>query len=211
MEHYESESVYPAREPSGNEREKVRIESGHLVLLDQFFLVNQGVTQEDGAAPSEMTTDSYLKSASGVLLPLATGTYSIYRDPVRRIVLVYPEGRSIDLRPIPPNAVEGVPEAPLADGQTRISIERVLSEVNTREAVGTVVIETRAVALIDESFLANAEQRTKYTNLFRSGDRKEARDYLRSIGGAVRYGFNQGSDNLNVYTFGDSTVLLKAA
>ena len=213
MEHYESESVYPSREPSGNEREKLKIESGSVLLVDQFFLVNQAVTPEAEGSSQATSPADFLKRTSGLLISLTPGTYSIYRDPVRRIILVYPEGRSIDLRPLPPGASEREAEdhSGSAEGQTRISLERVLLDAQSRDPRGTVLVETRALALIDQAFLDDAVQRGRYTELFRSGDRKEARDYLRSIGGAVRYGFDRGADTMSVYALFDGNVLLLKA
>lgn len=168
---------------SGNKRERIAIESGNLVLIDQFMLANPQfitrLTEVVDAEPSQK--DSIVKDFGGTVVALEPGTYRIDRDPFKFLIFIHPEGAEIE------NADEMTSEA--------------------SECSGEVFVDTRCLAMIDRELLDDSELLTKYQQLWFSGQDKACRDLLRDNGGAVRYGFQRYGDELLVNRIPDSDVV----
>lgn len=167
---------------SGNLRERIAVESGHLVMIDQFMLANQQfisaiqeVIDED---PSKK--DEIVKRFGGSVIDLDPGTYRIARDPFKFTIVVHPEDAEFD--------------------QESLDKESSSSE-------GKVYVDTRCLAMIDRELLDDSELLVKYQELWFAGQDKACRDLLRDNGGAVRYGFNRHGDELGVHKVDDCVCL----
>ncbi len=167
---------------AGNKRERISIESGYLVFIDQFMLANPQFIDRlksvlDESAESK---DALVKDFGGSVVNLTPGTYRIDRDPFESTILVHQEGERPD--------TQGFDKA-------------------TAQRVGEVVIDTRCVAMIDRELLDDTSLLEKYQQLWFSGQDKACRDLLRDNGGAVRYGFQRNGDELSILTISDATAV----
>ena len=177
----------PRRNPSqasesGNKRERIAIESGYLVLIDQFMLANpQFLTQFAELLDADpQDKDDLIAKFGGVVIELEPGTYRIERDPFKYSIIIHPESEEPET-------------ASLHD--------------EASEAQGHVFVDTRCLAMIDRELLDDNGLLEKYQQLWFSGQDKACRDLLRDNGGAVRYGFNRYGDELGVYTIPDEPVV----
>lgn len=156
---------------TGNQRERIAVESGSLVMIDQFMLANPEFVE----AYAEIVDEPLAKKVSliqrfgGLVVDVAPGTYRIDRDPYRYSIVIHPEH------------IQGA-DASIEDG----------------EAAGTLYINTRCLAMIDRELLDDTSLLEKYQHLWFGGKDKACRDLLRDNGGAVRYGFSRYSDDLSV-------------
>lgn len=167
---------------SGNKRERIAVESGHLVLIDQFMLANPQLIEKLETVidrdPAEK--DEIIREYGGVVASLPPGTYRIERDPFALSIIVHPEGYS-------PNP-EGLHE-------------------RATEGLGHVFVDTRCLAMVDRELLDDGSLLEKYQQLWNTGQDKACRDLLRDNGGAVRYGFGRYGDELAVYFEPEDGVL----
>jgi len=159
---------------SGNQRERIAIESGDLVLIDQFMLANPQFIEKMAAAVDEdaAVKNDVIKEYGGKVISVTRGTYRIERDPFAYTIVVHPEGDSIE-------AAELVKDA-------------------TAE-LGDVNIDTRCLAMLDRELLDDTSLLERYQQLWFGGQDKACRDLLRDNGGAVRYGFRRDGDELAVF------------
>ncbi len=168
---------------SGNRRERIAVESGYLVLIDQFMLANKQfsdkVLEVIDEEPNEK--NAIIKSYGGTVVELEPGTYRIDRDPYAYTIVIHADGERVDSK-------EAVDEA---------------GEKN----VGSVYVDTRCLAMFDRELLDDSALLDKYRSLWASGDEKACRDLLRDNGGAVRYGFSRYGDELGVYSLEDQDVV----
>lgn len=167
---------------SGNKRERIAVESGHLVFIDQFMLANPQfidrlLTVID-ASPEEK--DKLIEDYGGCVVEVEPGTYRIERDPFAFSIVVHPEGYEAD--------PEALPE--------RATASR-----------GHVFVDTRCLAMVDRELLDDSSLLQKYQELWFAGEDKACRDLLRDNGGAVRYGFQREGDELGIYTIPDENVI----
>jgi hypothetical protein len=160
---------------SGNQRERIAIESGALVFIDQFMLANPQFIERLVKLIDEgpEAKNALIKDYGGSIVELEPGTYRIERDPFAYSIIVHPEGATPD-----PKAI---------------------SRDNT-QSQGHVLVDTRCVAMIDRELLDDTSLLEKYQQLWFSGQDKACRDLIRDNGGAVRYGFNRYGDELGIYT-----------
>ncbi len=167
---------------SGNERERIAVESGHLVFIDQFMLANpqfiEKLNRLIDAAPEEK--DQLIRDYGGNVVELEPGTYKIERDPYAYSIVIHQEGL--------------VPE------------EGGYNKENTQQ-LGTVYVDTRCLAMVDRELLDDGGLLEKYQQLWFSGQDKACRDLLRDNGGAVRYGFQRYGDELGVYRVQNQDVV----
>ena len=167
---------------SGNKRERIVIESGFLVLIDQFMLANP----QFGARLLEMidaepeTKDALIESYGGTVVELTPDTYRIERDPYAFTIVIHPDGSDVDTSELSSTA---------SDEQ------------------GNVFVDTRCLAMIDRELLDDSALLEKYQQLWFSGQEKACRDLLRDNGGAVRYGFHRFGDELGVYQIPEEDVV----
>lgn len=169
---------------SGNKRERIAVESGSLILIDQFMLANpqfiEGYSKiiDEGAEEK----NQFINHFGGQVVDLTPGTYKIERDPFKFSIIVHKEGDEIE--------------------------KDEMSEKATSN-IGAVFVDTRCIAMIDRELLDDGALLEKYQQLWFSGQDKACRDLLRDNGGAVRYGFSRNSDELGVYTVpGEDVVCL---
>lgn len=169
---------------SGNQRERIAIESGDLVLIDQFMLANPQFIERMAKVIDEDTEvkNEVIRDYGGKVITVTRGTYRIERDPFAYTIVVHPEGES-------PRASDIVKDA--------------------TESHGEVNIDTRCLAMLDRELLDDNTLLEKYQQLWFSGQDKACRDLLRDNGGAVRYGFRRDGDELGVYQVpGEDVVCL---
>jgi hypothetical protein len=159
---------------SGNQRERISIESGDLVLIDQFMLANGQFIEKMASIIDEGSDvkNQVIRDYGGKVISVARGTYRIERDPFAYTIVVHPEGDSL-------GSAEAVKDA--------------------TELLGEVSIDTRCLAMLDRELLDDNSLLERYQQLWFSGQDKTARDLLRDNGGAVRYGFRRDGDELGVY------------
>ena len=167
---------------SGNKRERVAVESGFLVVIDQFMLANPQLI----AALSE-TVDASLEKKDAIIarfggctVEVAPGTYRIERDPFALSIIIHLEGEAV-------------------------RIEDVTSKVAEKQ--GELFVDTRCLAMIDRELLDDTALLEKYQQLWFSGQDKACRDLIRDNGGAVRYGFQRTGDELIVSRLAGQNVV----
>jgi len=159
---------------SGNQRERIAIESGDLVLIDQFMLANPQFIEKMSAIVDESADikNDLIKEYGGKVIPVTCGTYRIERDPFAYTIVVHPESES--------------PESP----------EIVKDATDT---IGEINVDTRCLAMLDRELLDDTSLLERYQQLWFSGQDKACRDLLRDNGGAVRYGFRRDGDELGIF------------
>lgn len=160
---------------SGNQRERIAVESGQLVFIDQFMLANpqflekiKELVDQDASCKDQIVCDF-----GGAVVPMDPGTYKIERDPFALSILIHKEGVDFDA------------ETLVADDKNR---------------VGEVLVDTRCVAMIDRELLDDTALLEKYQQLWFAGQDKACRDLIRDNGGAVRYGFQRLGDELEIFS-----------
>lgn len=159
---------------SGNQRERIAIESGDLVLIDQFMLANPQFIEKITKVVDEDTSvkNDIIREYGGKVISVARGTYRIERDPFAYTIVVHPEGDAVE-------AAELVRDA--------------------TEQLGELNIDTRCLAMLDRELLDDGTLLERYQQLWFDGQDKACRDLLRDNGGAVRYGFRRDGDELAVF------------
>ncbi len=167
---------------SGNQRERIAIESGHLVLIDQFMLANPQFIDRLAEIIDEdpEVKDELIRKYGGTVVELNVGTYKIKRDPYAYTIVIHQDE---------------IPES-----------KEELREMAS-EQQGCTYIDTRCLAMIDRELLDDTALLEKYQQLWFGGHEKACRDLIRDNGGAVRYGFRRFGDELGVYTIPDEDVV----
>lgn len=159
---------------SGNQRERIAVESGSLVFIDQFMLANPQFLDKirEVVDQDPVSKDMVVSDFGGIVVSLEPGTYKIERDPYALSIVVHQEGAELDTE----------------------SLDR-----ETTDHVGDVFVDTRCVAMIDRELLDDTGLLEKYQQLWFTGQDKACRDLIRDNGGAVRYGFQRLGDELSIY------------
>jgi hypothetical protein len=159
---------------SGNQRERIAVESGDLVLIDQFMLANPQFIEKMAAIVDESADvkSNLIEEYGGRVISVTCGTYRIERDPFAYTIVVHPEGDSTE-------APEVVKDA--------------------TETLGEINVDTRCLAMLDRELLDDTSLLERYQQLWFSGQDKACRDLLRDNGGAVRYGFRRDGDELGIF------------
>jgi hypothetical protein len=167
---------------SGNKRERIAIESGALVILDQFMLANPQFIERVKAVINEApeAKDMVIQDYGGIVVDIEPGTYKIERDPFAFSIVIHPEGSTLDTKELTKDSTE---------------------------SRGQVFIDTRCVAMIDRELLDDTSLLEKYQQLWFGGQDKACRDLIRDNGGAVRYGFNRYGDELGIFVKSDEDVV----
>lgn len=160
---------------SGNQRERIAVESGSMVFIDQFMLANPQFIEKIKSVIDEdpSSKDSIVADFGGAVVNLEPGTYRIERDPFALSIIIHREG-------------------------LEIAEESFAKE--EQKKIGDVFVDTRCVAMIDRELLDDAALLDKYQQLWFSGQDKACRDLIRDNGGAVRYGFQRLGDELEIFT-----------
>ncbi len=167
---------------SGNQRERIAVESGQLVFIDQFMLANpqfiekiKEVVDQDSSRKDEIVCDF-----GGAVVPMEPGTYKIERDPFALSILIHKEGVDFDSESL---------------------------DKSDNSKVGEVLVDTRCVAMIDRELLDDTALLEKYQQLWFAGQDKACRDLIRDNGGAVRYGFQRLGDELEIFSKDQGNVI----
>jgi len=164
---------------SGNANERLRITSGEAVLLDQFMMGNAQFGERlRSSGDVHMAVVEY----GGTIVPLAPGDYGVHRDPREMCMVIHLPHELEDYQSGESGAVDF---AALRDGA---------------ESKGRVFVDTRCLVMIDRDRLSDGEFLSKFVEMRGQGADKEARDFVRTSGGAVRYGFSRLGDELGVYS-----------
>lgn len=168
---------------SGNKRERISIESGNLVVIDQFMLANPQFLDQLSNIIDEAPEkkDDLVRHFGGEVVEVEPGTYRIERDPFGCSIVVHPDEYQVES-----DKLESIRE----------------------NEQGVVFIDTRCLAMIDRELLDDNVLLEKYQQLWFAGDEKACRDLLRDNGGAVRYGFNRTGDELSLYYSSSENLLL---
>ncbi|MBX7139030.1 MAG: hypothetical protein K1X83_13735 [Oligoflexia bacterium] len=167
---------------SGNQRERIAIESGVLVLIDQFMLANPQFIDRLKSIIDEGpdAKDKVIRDYGGIVVEVSPDRYRIERDPYAYSIVVHPEGDEPESEEIQQLATDGK---------------------------GTVFVDTRCLAMIDRELLDDSSLLDKYKQLWFSGQDKACRDLIRDNGGAVRYGFSRAGDELGVYVIPGQNIV----
>lgn len=167
---------------SGNQRERIAVESGFLVLIDQFMLANPQFTQKlvELIDADSVAKDELIRDYGGSVVEVQPGTYRIERDPYAYSIIIHPEGTEVRANEVSERATD---------------------------SRGRVFVDTRCLAMIDRELLDDSSLLEKYQQLWFSGQDKACRDLLRDNGGAVRYGFQRYGDELGIYVVPEDDVV----
>ncbi len=167
---------------SGNKRERIQIESGFLVVIDQFMLANPQFIEKIEAVVDEgpEKKDEIVAQYGGAVIEIEPALYRIERNPFTATVVIHQEG--------------GLPSPD--------DLKELVSE-----ELAHVLVDTRCMAMIDRELLDDFDLLEKYRDLWLSGEEKACRDLLRDNGGAVRYGFQRLGDELSIYFDQDENLV----
>ena len=161
--------------------ERLDIQSKRTVVIDQFMLANDQFHQ----ALKDGELKDVVKCFGGCLVDFGPGEFVVARDPYRMIILTYLE----------------------SDKSAESDIEEVEQNKETFSCLGRVFIDTRCVVLIDAEKLLDQSLIGKFKELRKLQKEKEARDFLRKNGAAVRYGFSKFGDELGVFVSNSKSAL----
>ena len=82
---------------SGNKRERIAVESGNLVLIDQFMLANpqfnDKLVELIDSEPEQK--DELVRGYGGDVFSVAPGTYRIERNPYKYKIIIHPDGERV--------------------------------------------------------------------------------------------------------------------
>lgn len=181
-------------------RERVEVESGRVVIIDQFMLANRQFLdrvdnlEQGNADPAAQTLRDIAAMYGGCVLELASGTYEVFRDPEQSII-------AMSLRAVAEQPAEDDDSADQREDspQQAFDFQKILDSRHNLAPLHHVFIDTRCLAIIDARFFSDRENVDRYKSLRSGGRDKQARDMLRELGGAVRYGFNKYGDELGVF------------
>jgi hypothetical protein len=150
------------------------VESGFLVLIDQFMLANPQFANKLLAVldAGPEAKDDVIKQYGGTVVELDPGTYRIERDPYAYTIVIHQSG---------------------SEPESDSLIQR------ATQNQGRVFVDTRCLAMVDRELLDDSVLLDKYRQLWFTGQEKACRDMIRDNGGAVRYGFRRYGDELGVY------------
>ena len=155
-----------------------------MLVIDQFMLGNEqfwGPIFKTGASLSDQ-----LSRFGGQVEAVDSGTYQVLRDPRRKMMILSQE---------------------LGEQDPDEIFEKVLLKLDSIHSEKTVFIDTRCVVFCDSSLLKDEQILVEFTRLRKEGKDKEARDFLRSKGAAVRYGFNPHGDELAIAQIDEPAVI----
>lgn len=154
---------------SGNLNERLEVSSGTIVAIDHYMPACPAFRK----VLEQQGIEAAVKDFGGVTCALENGSYSVLRNPYEKQMVVCPLG-SID--------------------------EGFRVEPQDYDLQGKLLVDTRCMLLLDAALLKDSELLSSFRALWIEGSegQKKARDLIRSRGGAVRYGFSRGSDEIFV-------------
>jgi hypothetical protein len=187
--------------PGGKGLEHLQVFGNKVLVIDQFMLANDQFLTQLGEIDPERQSGNELQLLAqkygGCVLSMPQGVYRVYRDPMENIIVLCPGG-----------------EAPPDSGSTNASEKDAVFDfsplINAKgnlAPIHHVYVDTRCLVFLDASLLFDQELVDQYRGFRNQGKDKEARDLLRSHGGAVRYGFNRYGDELGVFSLPEDNII----
>ncbi len=183
-------------------KERLPIESGTLLIIDQFMLGNSQFVEAakescpDLNKPDAESLGKATAEFGGFAISLEEGGYSVHRDPKRRIMAVCPEDSAPpEAPPRPPRGVEVEEEE---DEQRAMFFENIIQQRPESGSGSKVSVDTRCLAFVDAGILGKSDVLDQFRSMRLRGKEKDARDFLREHGATVRYGFERDSEVLTV-------------
>jgi hypothetical protein len=172
--------------------ERVEIVSGIMLVIDQFMVGNPDFLRslpEDFKPDSNEFFDLLSEEAEqygGFALQVSPGSYTVYRNTFDKTIVVFPEFDA-----------------------GKISEERIEDVAENGEVLGSVILDTRCIAILDAALCFRENIIEAYRKLRLENDDKGARDMIRENGASVRYGFSRRSEEIEGYydENGDVVVL----
>ena len=161
----------------GFQAEELRVVSGEVLAIDQFMLGNEQLLQGLEA------TKEGVARFGGAVLPMAEGIWKVYRFPREKAFVLTPKS-------VPEDALPAILDEAMQGFEVRGKTELLDRPV---------FVETRCVVFLDWKTARDPEVMGHFRELRKDGKDKEARDFLREKGAAVRYGFSQESDELKSF------------
>lgn len=177
-----SEGLENKKHSNNRPLETLKIKSSKLLLLDQFMLANKQFLNALNSLTGGKDKHSELcNDWGGAVVELDNGEYLVDRFPTEPLILLRKK--------------EALPDEPDSGG----SLIPDFSKDNFSSS-GRVFVDTRCLIVADASILEKTEVLKEYGEQREHEGEKAARDYLRSQGAAVRYGFNRYGDELGVFS-----------
>ena len=170
--------------------EKLSAKSGQILLIDQFMLANKQfdafLAQEEANNPGYSVERLKLaaKNYGGSVLEFAGEDFIVERFVRDSVITISPSDKS-----------QGW------------SMEQVSADKENFKIVGSVFVDTRCVALLDAEVACQKKTLSDFRKERERGGDKAGRDLVRSLGGAVRYGFNRFGDELGVFLNKEQNIL----
>ncbi len=193
------------RAPRTPERtqERLEVSSGKVLIIDQFMLANQqftsplaGLSPEDGAAAD--TLKDAASRYGGCVLNMDPGSYLVLRDPELSVIALSAENGASEAEDT---------EDDSGSEEDSFDFAELLDAKGNLSALGQVFVDTRCLVIVDAKVATDADAVTRYREFREGGKDKKARDFIRSIGGAVRYGFNRQGDELGVFNVAEKGLI----
>jgi hypothetical protein len=172
--------------------ERVEIVSGILLVIDQFMVGNPDLLR---ALPKDFEPESddffnalceQVENYGGFAVQVSPGSYTVYRNTFEKTIVIFPE---FDTAEITTDRIEDIAEA--------------------GEVLGSAIIDTRCIAILDAALCFRQNLIEEYRKLRLEDDDKGARDMMRENGASVRYGFSRRGEEIEGYCEenGDIVVL----
>ncbi len=181
-EHNRKDNLSPEL-PTGNDNERLIVTTGQILAIDQFMLSNrQFLARLTGV--TERFSDT-VNDFGGCILNVSPGTYRVYRDPMRVVVLFYK------------SELQGEEQKQHEEALT----ETVIMRCRRDNEQGRVLVDTRCFVCADVGILSDSSLLSRYERLRKERQDKAGRDLLRERGAAVRYGFRRLGDDLRAFVF----------
>jgi len=189
--------------PTPERCETFQLNSGVLVILDQFMVANrQLLIKLISSCPTvqDLTREGselypIVEMYGGAVLNLSPGNYRVLRDAGNSRIVIC---RSDSL-----GSANG--EIGEEDGSL---IDALINEKLGSQPEGRVLVDTRCLVLMDAELFASSDLLNDYRALRETEQEKKARDLLREHGAAVRYGFQRYGDELGVFILEENKVAL---
>jgi hypothetical protein len=181
-----------AQETPSSSTERVEIVSGLMLVIDQYMIGNPDFLRalpEEFKPDSDEFYDALCEEAEvygGFALQVSPGSYSVYRNTYEKTLVVFPEFDA-----------------------GKITSDRISEIAEKGEVLGSVILDTRCIAILDAALCFRENIIEAYRKLRTENDDKAARDMIRENGASVRYGFSRRSEEIEGYfeENGDIVVL----
>lgn len=175
-----------------NPQDFLNIVSGQVLAIDQFMLGNSQFIEKVSRALSSNSSNKgpYLATAAcevvqifgGMVFEAPSGKYQIIRDSRHHLIMLVRDS-ALDK----------------SDGEREIIDRWMDYRAREESLLGKISIDTRCVVLADASILGEEQTLQKFRDLRLNRQEKAARDYLREMGAAVRYGFSWKGEDLDLH------------